>query len=57
MSIRLACAYMLMVGGILLFVGGASQSEAQTGGTAGSGSGSGSTGGPDRPASPGRRRS
>ena len=46
MSIRRVCAYMLMTGGMLLFVGGASQSEAQMGGTAGSSAGgSGSVGG------------
>ncbi|HEX5544860.1 MAG TPA: hypothetical protein VFX10_05130, partial [Nitrospira sp.] len=43
MSIGRACAYMLMVGGILLFAGGASQAE-QSGGTSGSKQGHESSG-------------
>ena len=43
MSIRRVCAYMLMVGGMLLFAGGASQADQSKSGTQKSGTPSGST--------------
>ena len=43
MNIRLACAYMLMVGGMLLFTGGVSQADQSKSGTQKSGTQSGST--------------
>ena len=43
MSIGRACAYMLMVGGILLFTGGASQADQSKSGTQKSGTQSGGT--------------
>ena len=45
MSIRRACAHMLMVGGMLLFVGGVSQADQPKSGTQKSGTQSGSSGG------------
>jgi len=43
MNIRRACAYMLMVGGMLLFAGGVSQADQPKSGTQKSGTQSGST--------------
>lgn len=43
MNIRQACAYMLMVGGMLLFAGGVSQADQPKSGTQKSGTQSGST--------------